>query len=213
MSSFFLIPGGGTDARYWHLLVAELRDRGHEAVAVDLPCEDDAAGLAEYADVVVEAIGERERPVLVAHSFGGFTAPLVCARVPVGALVFVNAMIPAPGEPPGDWWANTGYPGSDGSDEELYYHDVAPELVAEAKQWELDQSGTPMGAPWPLDAWPDVPTHFLLCTEDRSFPAPYMRRVVRERLGIVPDEIATGHMPMLARPRELADRLETYAVA
>ena len=38
-----------------------------------------------------------------------------------------------------------------------------------------------------------------------------MRRVVRERLGIVPDEIATGHMPMLARPTELADRLDGYA--
>jgi pimeloyl-ACP methyl ester carboxylesterase len=212
MSSFILIPGGGSDSRYWHLLVAELRDRGHDVVAVDLPCEDDAAGLNEYADVVVEAIGERDRPVVVAHSFGGFTAPLVCDRVPVRALVLVTAMIPAPGEPPGDWWANTGYPESDGSDDELYYHDVAPELAAQVAQWDLDQSGTPMAAPWPLDAWPDVPTHFLLCTEDRCFPAPYMRRVVRERLGIEPDEIATGHMPMLVRPRELADRLEAYAL-
>lgn len=212
MSSYILIPGAGTDSRYWHLLVDELRDRGHDAVAVDLPCEDDSAGLHEYADVVLAAIGERERPVVVAHSFGGLTAPLVCDRVPVAALVLVTAMIPAPGEPPGDWWANTGYPDDVQTGPDLWYEDVAPELAAEAAQWELDQSATPMLAPWPLDRWPDVETRFLLCTEDRFFPAPYMRRVVRERLGIVPDEIATGHMPMLARPRELADRLEAYGL-
>ena len=176
MSCFILIPGAGTDSRYWHLLVTELGDRGHDAVAVDLPSEDDAAGLNEYADAVVEAIGGRNRPILVAHSFGGFTAPLVCARVPGSTLVFLTAMIPAPGEPPGEWWANTGYPESAGSDGDVWYHDVAPELAAEAARWELDQSDTPMLAPWPLAALPDVPTHFLLCTDDRFFPAPYIDR-------------------------------------
>jgi hypothetical protein len=42
------------------------------------------------------------------------------------------------------------------------------------------------------------------------FPASWMRGVVRERLGIVPDEIDGGHCPALSRPRELAERLETY---
>ncbi|WFE23222.1 hypothetical protein O7621_07930 [Solwaraspora sp. WMMD937] len=52
MATFVLIPGGGTDPWYWHRLVDELRVRGHEAISVDLPCEDDAAGLDEYADTV-----------------------------------------------------------------------------------------------------------------------------------------------------------------
>jgi hypothetical protein len=42
------------------------------------------------------------------------------------------------------------------------------------------------------------------------FPATWMRGVVRERLGIVPDEIDGGHCPALSRPRELVERLETY---
>jgi hypothetical protein len=33
---------------------------------------------------------------------------------------------------------------------------------------------------------------------------------VRERLGIVPDEMDGGHCPFLSRPKELADRLEAY---
>ncbi|MGW2183777.1 hypothetical protein ACWCXX_38435 [Streptomyces sp. NPDC001732] len=46
-----------------------MRGRGHDVVAVDLPCDDDSAGLAEYADTVVDAIGERTNLILVAHSF------------------------------------------------------------------------------------------------------------------------------------------------
>ena len=37
-----------------------------------------------------------------------------------------------------------------------------------------------------------------------------MRRVVSERLGITPDEMSSGHLPALAHPKELADRLEAY---
>ena len=89
--------GGGGSAWDWHLVASELRQRGHEPVAVDLPSEDESAGWWEYADAVVEAIGSRRDIVVVGHSLGGFTAPLVCARVPVDVLVLVAAMIPAPG--------------------------------------------------------------------------------------------------------------------
>ncbi len=59
---------------------------GTTTVAMDLPCDDDAAGLAEYTDAVVDAIGDRRDDlVLVAQSLGGFTAPLVAERVPVAA--------------------------------------------------------------------------------------------------------------------------------
>ena len=72
----------------------------------------------------------------------------------------------------------------------------------------LEQSGTPFEKPWPLVAWPDVPTRFLVCRDDRFFSANFMRRVVRDRLGIVPDELGAGHLPMLSRPVELTEYLE-----
>jgi len=77
-----------------------LREAGHEAIAVDLPSDDETAGLPEYASLVTGAIGGRDDVVLVAQSLGGFTAPLAAARRGVCALVFVNAMIPVPGETP-----------------------------------------------------------------------------------------------------------------
>ena len=225
MAVYVLLHGAGSDAWYWHLVAPELRARGHDVVAPDLPCDDDSAGLAEYTDVVVDAIGERRDLVLVAQSMAGFTAPLVAARVPVRVLVLVAAMVPLPGESPGDWWAHTGWEPArreqaqrdgrsvdgdfDAMDE--FLHDVAPEVAAELMaRGQRPQSGTPFEKPWPLDAWPDVPTRFLLCRDDRFFPAAFMRRVVRERLGITPDEIDGGHLPALARPRELVERLEAY---
>lgn len=201
------------------MVAAELRERGHDVVAVDLPADDESAGLSDYADAVVDAIGERTNLVVVAHSFGGFTGPLVCERVPVRALVMVSAMIPAPGEPPADWWANTRHGEArreagvgELDDIETYYHDVAPELAAEAMRRDRNHpSGRAYEEPWPLKQWPDVRTHFLLCRNDRLFPATWMRDLVRERLGITPDEIDSGHCPMLSQPAELARRLEAYA--
>ena len=96
-------------------------------------------------------------------------------------------------------------------DATLYYHDLPADLAAEAqRRTGQDQSSTPMDEPWPLDAWPDVPTRVLACRHDRLFPLALQRRVARDRLGLEVDEIDGGHMVALSRPAELADRLEKY---
>jgi pimeloyl-ACP methyl ester carboxylesterase len=198
VATFVLIHGGGDVGWYWHLVERELWQWGHDTIAPDLPCDDDSAGLAKYADTVVNAIGDRRGLVIVAQSFGGFTAPLVAVRVPAELLVLVAGMIPAPGEAPDDWPANTGfdqvmrsqaqrYAGQD-----LIYQDVPPALAAQARGNARDQSDTP------------------LCTEDRFFPPEFMRRVVADRLGVVPDEISAGHAVALSRPKELAGLLASY---
>jgi len=103
MSTFALIHGAGDVGWYWHLVEAELSRRGHDTVAPDLPCDDDSAGLKEYTETVVEAVGDRTDLVVVAQSFGGFTAPLVADRLAVERLVLVAGMVPLPGEAPDDW--------------------------------------------------------------------------------------------------------------
>jgi pimeloyl-ACP methyl ester carboxylesterase len=216
MATFVLIHGAGSDSWYWHLVVPELQQRGHDVVAVDLPCDDDSAGLAEYTDAVVDAIGDKTDLVLVAQSLGGFTAPLVCDRVAVDLMVLVAAMVPRPGETGGEWWVNTRHAearGADASDDpaDMFLHDVPDDVIAASVAHLRVQSGTPFEKPWPRDAWPDAPTRFLLCRDDRFFPADFQRRVVGERLGIVPDEMDGGHLPALSRPQELAARLDAYA--
>ena len=217
MAIYVLIHGAGDVGWYWHLVEAELRERGHDVVAPDLPCDEDSAGLPEYADAVIEAIGDRTDLVVVAQSLGAFTAPLVCDRVPVDLLVLVAPMIPMPNEAPADYWTNTRYEEEvhEHYDDEiaLFYQDVPPELAAQALKRGRRQSEAKLSEPSPFEACPDVPTRVLLCRHDRLFPAPFLRRVARERLGITPDEIDGGHTPALSRPKELADRLEAYRLS
>jgi pimeloyl-ACP methyl ester carboxylesterase len=209
VATFALIHGGGGSAWDWHRVAPELRERGHDPVAVDLPSEDESAGWSEYTDTVVREIGDRgDLVVVVGHSLGGFTAPLVCARIPVELLVLVAAMIPSPGETFGDWWKNTGYEQSGYDD--VFYHDVAPELADEARRREREEASKALREPWPLEAWPDTPTRYLLCRDDRMFRATWARRHARERLAIEPDEIDGGHYVTLSRPLELVKRLAAY---
>ena len=215
MATYVLIHGAGDVGWYWHLVKAELQERRHDVVAPDLPCDEDSAGLPEYADAVIEAIGDRTDLVVVAQSLGAFTAPLVCHRVPVDLLVLVAPMIPMPNEAPADYWTNTRYEQEvhEHYDDEiaLFYQDVPADLASEALKRARRQAEARLHEPSPLRAWPDVPTRVLLCRDDRLFPVAFLRRVSRERLGITPDELDGGHTPALSRPKELADRLEAYA--
>jgi pimeloyl-ACP methyl ester carboxylesterase len=226
MATFALIHGGGDVGWYWHLVAPLLRGRGHDVVAPDLPSDDDTATLLDYADTVVEAIGDRRDLLVVAQSYGGFTAPLVADRLPVQRLVYVSAMVPAPGEAPADWWENTGYRravdeqarldgGLTGSDDPFvtFFNGVPRPLAEEAMSHERSESEAAYQSPWPLDALPAVPASFVVCTEDRFFPAPFMRRVAAERLGVVPDEIAAGHCVALSHPQQLTNLLDGYARA
>ncbi|MEQ3554007.1 alpha/beta hydrolase [Pseudonocardia nematodicida] len=237
MATFALVPGAGTDSWYWGPLAWELTGRGHRAVPVDLPCDDDGAGLEDYADAVVEAVksdagaGDRQDGdgdgglVVVAHSFGGFTAPLVCDRMAVRALVLVTAMVPVPGESGGDWFTATGHADAlaaqdarDGRDPDdvvaLFYHDVPESIANEALRHEREQSATAFSQPWPGQRWPDVPTRFLMCRDDRLFAPSFVRPMLASRLrGVVPEAIPGGHHPMLSHPARMAGALlDTAAV-
>src|SRR5687768_1570465 len=67
VATYVLIHGAGDSAANWELVAAELREGMHDVVAVDLPCDDESAGLTEYTDTVVEAVGDRRGLVVVAH--------------------------------------------------------------------------------------------------------------------------------------------------
>ncbi|MEJ8280952.1 alpha/beta hydrolase [Pseudonocardia spirodelae] len=220
MTTFALVPGAGSDTWYLGPLAAELTRRGHRAVPAELPCDDDTATLETYADAVVAAVGSDPGDlVVVAHSFGGFSAPLVCDRLAVRELVLVTAMVPAPGESASDWWEATGQGAAraaqdarDGRDPDdvvaLFYHDVDEPVADEALRHERAQSATPFDQPWPRDAWPDVRTRYLLCREDKLFPAAFVRTMLARRLrGVVPEVVPGGHHPMLSHPVELAAAL------
>lgn len=219
--TFVLIPGAGGAGWYWHRVAPLLQNAGHHAVAVDLPADDAGAGLAEYARLVTQAAdgGGTGKVVLVAQSLGGFTAPLVAANTDVHGLIFVNAMIPLPGETPGEWWNATGweparlaaaerggYPAE--FDLETYFlHDVPPEVAAEGEPHQRPEAAAAFESVCDFGAWPRVPLRIAAGADDRFFPADFQRAVARERLGIEADTVPGGHLNALSQPAALAGYL------
>jgi pimeloyl-ACP methyl ester carboxylesterase len=206
--------------------IEALGDLGHEGLAPPLPLHDQDARPSDHADAVTEALPRDAELVVVAQSLGGFAGPLVAARVPVAQLVLLAPMIPEPGETAGEWWSNTrheeaiadllaryGPMSSWGPDAlaEVFLHDVDPLVAAENESFQGAPGRGMFTEPWPLERWPEVPTTVLAPASDRLFPPDFQRRVARERLGAGIHEMPGGHLPMLSRPRELAERLVELA--
>ncbi|AKU93938.1 hypothetical protein AKJ09_00602 [Labilithrix luteola] len=222
MSTFVLLPGAGGEAWYWHRVVPLLEEAGHEAIAVDFPGDDPNAGLDVYAERTVSAIGARKDVVLVAQSMGGFTAPLVCEKLTIRALVFSNAMIPTPGETAGAWWGNTkseearvaaakahGYR-TDFDLATYFLHDVPPDVAKGLEAHARNEAPIAFGQPCRF-AWPQIPIHVVTGRDDRFFPAEFQARIAKERLGKTVELVPGGHLAALSHPSELAAQLLGYA--
>jgi pimeloyl-ACP methyl ester carboxylesterase len=217
--SFVLIPGAGGMAWYWHRVAPLFENAHHEAIAIDLPGDNASASLDDYADIVVRAIGARSNVILVAQSLGGFTAPLVCARVAVRMLVLVNAMIPQPDETAGAWWANTravearvaaartgGYNAE--FDVPTYFlHDVPEVVLREGPSRPREQAETVFKEPCRFERWPQIPVRVIASANDRFFPLQFQRRVAQDRLKTDVEVLPGGHLVALSNPEGLVERL------
>jgi pimeloyl-ACP methyl ester carboxylesterase len=199
---------------------------GHRAVAVDLPCEDPLAGAAEYAAAALAAFaGADENLVVVGHSLGGLTIPLIAAARPVRQLVFLEAIIPRPGkahdqvlgeEPDMILPSPEGamYQGPDGvlrfrpeAAVRRFFADCPPDLAAWAASCLRGQSLKVNTEVTPLSAWPSVPCAYVLGSRDPVVNPEWSRRAARSVLGVEPVEIDAGHSPFLAIPAVLAKTL------
>ena len=218
MLTFVLVPGAGGSAWVWSRVNRFLVEAGHEAIAVDLPGDDETAGLRRYAELVVDAIDSRPDVVLVAGSLGGFTAPLVCEQVPVRELVFVNAMIPVPGETARDWWEHTGAleareeaaraGGYGPFDMATYFlHDVDTKVAAEGEPYQRPEADIAFDSVCDFTSWPATPIRVLAGSDDRFFPVALQRRVARDRLGVEADVLPGGHLLPLVHPQRVGEYL------
>ena len=216
MATYALIHGAGDVGWYWHLVERELRARGHETVAPDLPIEDDDATLADHARVVldaIEALPEREEIVVVGQSWGGYIAPIVAERAGADRLILVAGMIPQPGETADEMWEATGWRmprGEDSSAVGVFYHDVDPDWPPKRCRGSVANQSRRAESRGPFrPGRTSRPTSSCAETTDSS-PPTGCARVVRERLHIAPDEIDSGHTPALSHPVELVELMESY---
>ena len=232
MTTFVLVHGAWHGGWCWERLIPELERRGHDAVAIDLPCDDPDAGCAAYAEAVVaQTRGAGDDLVVVGHSLGGLTIPLVAAERPVRKLVFLCALLPVPGlslvdqlrrEPemfvPGfdqgvardelgrSYWR-------DSEDAiELLFGDCPRQLASWAVERLRPQGRAPSLEPCPLAAWPAVDSASLLAVGDAAISPKWSRAAAPARLGSAAVELPGGHSPFLSRPGELADALVAVAI-
>jgi pimeloyl-ACP methyl ester carboxylesterase len=224
MTVFALLHGSGDGGWAWHLVQRALRDRGHDAVAPDLPTDREDASWDDCVDVVLETVRGADDVVPVGQSSGGFVVPLVASRLGAALQVFVAGMVPRPGEVADEWFDHVGWAdavarsaredgGRTGSPDPLvaFYHDVPTELATAAMARERPVGGRLGRTPWPLPSLPATTARYVVTTRDRFIPPAVQRRVAAERLGIIdPDEIEAGHCPQLSRPEELADLLGSF---
>jgi pimeloyl-ACP methyl ester carboxylesterase len=226
-TTFVLIPGAGADPRVYEATIAALRELGHDGIAPPLPLGDAEARPSDHAAAVVAAL-PRPRPaplVVVGQSLGAYAAAIAAEQLAPQRLILLAPMIPRPGEAAGDWWEGTGHeeaiaplterlgPPSEWDEAamaEVFYHDVDAATLEAMAEFEGVPGTGLFAEPLQVEPWPFVPTTVLLPREDRLFPLDFQRRLARERLDAPSVEVAEmegGHLPMLSRPRELAERL------
>jgi pimeloyl-ACP methyl ester carboxylesterase len=227
MKTFGLVHGAFHGPWCWERLVPELEGLGHRVLTVDLPCEDPVAGAAEYAATALAAFADAgEDLVVVGHSLGGLTIPLIAAARPVRQLIFLETIIPRPGkaheevlraEPdmilPSPEGATSA--GPDGVNQfrpeaavRWFFADCPPELGAWAASRLRGQASKINVEMTPLPAWPATPCSYVLGTRDPVVNPAWSRRAARSILGVEPVEIDAGHSPFLAIPGLLAKTLD-----
>lgn len=231
MATFALVHGAWHSASCWDPLVPTLEARGHETIAVDLPCDDETATFDSYADVVAQSLQDRSDIILVGHSLAGHTIPLVAAQVEVRRLVFLCALIAEPGRSLVDQMSDE--PGmllpqyvaglSEADDRgrrrwtdravatEVMYADCNPDDADRALDALRPQATTPYTAPCSLQELPSTDRTYIVCSADRLVNPEWSRRAAIDRLGIEAVELSGSHSPFLSQPEELGRLLHSLA--
>lgn len=228
MSTFVFVHGHWHGGWAFDHVREVLEERGHSTSAPDLPSDQPGAGAADNARAVLEAMAEiGDDAILVGHSAGGLTIPLVATERPVAKLVFVAAVLPIPGlslseqfdaEPDmavdGFSWT-TGQDGlltvDDGVARSYFFHDCPAGRARSAVAQIRPQTDRTLLEKTPLAEWPQTPRAAIACRRDRVIGPAWQVRAARTRLGVEPVVLDCGHSPAVACPGDLADALERLA--
>jgi pimeloyl-ACP methyl ester carboxylesterase len=226
MTTFGLIHGGFHTSACWALLEQELRSRGHDVLTVDLPVSDPTADPERYVAAAEAAFSSATEPVVVVgHSIAGWTARQLADRIPVAGVVYLCACInftPGlyPDEPlpmiaadPADWTPNEEGVITMTREAALqyFYHDVSAPTAEHAVTQLVPQAVTGISGPAGAFERADTPSVYIQATDDRAVSEGWARWAALLLTGSQAVTIGGSHSPMLSRPAELADLLETEA--
>ena len=232
LSTFVIVPGAWGSPAEMEPLVEPLESAGHEVIIVDLPCDDAAATLEQYAAAVRAVLPDDAADVvLVGHSFGGFTVSTIAAENVGMSVVYVAAWIPQPGasvldlfmgsDPFADADEDAGIaafgglivsagPGRCALNIDPYVAAADP-AERDAVRSYLERTQRPQGIAALRQKWHgDLATSgrrtYILTTADTVVP-PELQRAMAASVDAEIVEIATGHGPFREQPQRLAELL------
>ncbi|CAD6570202.1 MAG: hypothetical protein CYPHOPRED_003801 [Cyphobasidiales sp. Tagirdzhanova-0007] len=203
-----LVPGAFHTTRYLEPVVEILRSSGYSAVAVPMPSigakpplpdlSQDIAAIRraslDYLDHSSERRAEGKTTWVKAIVY-------VAGHVIPKGMSLVELM--GGGHPP-FIIQKDGYASLEGPEDRLY-HDL-PEN--ERKHWASQMQPQSLGvfeSKLPCDTYKQIPTSYLICTEDHFVPTPDIQeKMASDASCFLVEKVASSHSPFLSKPQETA---------
>lgn len=235
-----LVHGAWMGAAAWDKVAADLRSRGHQVTAVELPGHGrdatpaEALSLAGYVDAVGAALPAEGRVLLVGHSMAGMVISGVAEKLPerIACLVYVAAYLPQDGQSlyqlsQGDadslvprWWRQADPQAYSPAwiDKDGIVEVFCADGSAADRQFLIDthkpEALPPLATPVQLTParFGSVPRVVVHTLQDRAVSLALQRRMLADAGGAARVvEIDSAHAPMLTQPRALADAIADAA--
>ena len=218
-----LVHGAWHGAWCWQRVVPLLTSRHFVVRTVELPSvgagPDVTVGLEDDGAAVRAVMDEVGGPVLLCgHSYGGMVISHASSRHPrVTKLVYLCAFVSESGESlvaigqgrlaPWVQVLDGGLTLPDPTQAaELFYSDCD----AETQVWAVGKLRPQCAAPFsdgvPHPGWKDIPSTYVICSDDRAMLPGWQRNLFAPRLDKVV-ELNSSHSPFLSQPSALADVL------
>jgi pimeloyl-ACP methyl ester carboxylesterase len=222
VTDFVLIHSTGQGAAGWGRLVRALAERRrHTAHAVELP-NDPGLLAADFAELVRGQVDGVAAPIALAHSGSGPLLPASARALEACHQVWLAAWVPDPQTSFAEEsaahaedafnpdWLGKDPVGDDTAAATFVYHDCD----AATRDWAL--STRRLFLPRAvygerISLVEGLPSTYIVATHDRTIRPEWQRRMARERLGVEPIEIGSGHCPNVSQPDRLAEILADVA--
>lgn len=239
MSTFILIHGACHGGWCWYKVVALLENRGHTAIAPDLPSHGtnktpvSTVSFQTYVDSVCKIIDAQPEPVvLVGHSMGGGIITQVAEYRPdkIKTLVYITGLLPTNGQslsealpPPTESVALANVVMAEDRSSitvreealrEAFYGDCSIEDVALAKLLLVPQATAPLATPVRTTTanFGRIPRVYIECRQDRTFTQFFQKKWYAAQPCQKVIAMDTSHSPFFSAPGELAAHLDALCV-
>ena len=220
-----LVHGAWADGSCWSGVIERLQSDGYTVAAPQFPESSLAADVARLRQVLHRQDGPT---VVVGHSYGGQIMTALGTDAPNAAgLVYIAAFGLDEGEsigalaaqgPPTPALAHLDIDAAGFAwlpEEDFVKHFAADVDPVKARVMYAVQQPVAaaafqdvMGTP----AWKSLPTWFMVATADEAIP-PAAERQFAARMGATTTELASSHVAMVSHPDEVAQLIETAAMA